>query len=242
MSFPDHLITRDRVAVALERQIILRHIRTTPTARVLDVGCGPGATLRWLSDRMPRNTLVGLEPNADLYRTAVEEQESGPGSSLTFLAGDHTTVPGKWDYIYTQRMLIQLRSWEAQYEAIQMLRNHLTPEGRLVCVEPVQYGLQKLNAARQTVGLPDIVPPGHTHYLPDWGWVAPGLLRVRTFGQVYSLLSRVVEARRAQQEGREPAYMDPDSTEGRLCLALSEMDEWSCEWFGQYHYSVWGAA
>ena len=233
-TFPDHLITKDRLAVALERQIILRYVRDAKT--ILDVGCGTGETLRWLAgQRSPGQRFVGLEPHPDLFAVAVGYLDAAPG--LGFRLGDYTMVASQYDCIYTQRMLIQLPTWEAQIAAIDTLRAHLTPHGRLLCIEPSADGLDRLNAVRMRVGVPAITPPTHATYLPK-SWPGDQPVKDSSFGESYSFLSRVVEAYRAQQEGREPIYMDPDSVEGRLCLALPETGDG----FGQYHYSVWGAA
>ncbi len=241
MTFPDHLITQDRLAVALERQIIARYTRDAAT--VLDVGCGTGETMRWLAERrcIPQS-FVGVDPLGwiaapDCLIHQSYRDEAGT-TDILIVKGDHTTITGQYDCIYTQRMLIQLPTLDEQLAAIQRLRVHLAPNGRLVCVEPSRPGLGRLNAMRLHVGLPAIEPPAHTNYLPALWQPHPGLLSQATFGQSYSFLSRVVEAYRAQQEGREPIYMDLESLEGQLCLRLPETGE--C--FGQYHYSVWGPA
>lgn len=48
----------------------LRRMPMTPTARVLDVGCGTGELLRRLRARYPRASLAGLDPVAEMLSVA----------------------------------------------------------------------------------------------------------------------------------------------------------------------------
>ena len=93
--------------------------------------------------------------------------------------------------------------------------------------ENSQDGLDKINELRSLVGLPEITPPWHNHYLRDSDIEQssfPGLKldAVRHYSSTYYFLSRVVNASLAQKEGKEPEY---DAPVNQLALQLPSIGE-----------------
>ena len=96
--------------------------------------------------------------------------------------------------------------------------------------ENSQDGVDRLNRLRVPLGLPEIVPPWHNHYLTnddirgfaaaltDVEWIRGG----GDYSSTYYFLSRVVNAALAAQRGEEPAY---DSEINRLALRLPSMGD-----------------
>lgn len=91
----------------------------------------------------------------------------------------------------------------------------LKPGGRLILVENFQEGLDNLNSIRKAIGLPDIKTRWHNKYLPmaDFKkFLNNGLFELEyseNIGNFYYLASRVINAKIAAMEGREPDYNSP---------------------------------
>ena len=81
----------------------------------------------------------------------------------------------------TDRCLINLPSLEMQIEAVTKLATILEPGGKLVLIESVQQGQERLNSLRETVGLDPV--PYHLHgYLVEVRKVIGDLTLWREFG------------------------------------------------------------
>ncbi len=76
----------------------LRRLPMTPTARVLDVGCGTGELLRRLRAKYPNAALAGLDPVAEMLAVArdklngTEHLQIGYANSLPWKAGAFDVV------------------------------------------------------------------------------------------------------------------------------------------------------
>jgi SAM-dependent methyltransferase len=68
----------------LRRRLIQNHVRAKPHDKVIDIGCGPAQTLRWL----PGVTYLGLDINAAYIAFAKRTY----GSQGTFVIGDTHSV------------------------------------------------------------------------------------------------------------------------------------------------------
>jgi len=68
----------------LRRRLIQNHVRAKPRDKVIDIGCGPAQTLRWL----PGVTYLGLDINAAYIAFAKRTY----GSQGTFVIGDTHSV------------------------------------------------------------------------------------------------------------------------------------------------------
>lgn len=249
--------TRDLIAVELERRAIAKHVKDG--MRILDVGCGNGETALRLA-REHKIEIVGIDyapymiaaARANLAREACFE------GCVRFDCQDVLAFGGwsqPFDLIYTQRCLVNLGTWERQRFAIERIVSWLKPGGSYLAVECCQDGLDGINELRAMVNLPAITPPWHNRYLrlsemADLAWDLDQRKLVHwvhtdNYSGGYYLLSRVVNAALAQQEGREPDY---DSPINRLAL---ELPAWITGRLGQgvmfvfkkegeSHYGYWG--
>ncbi len=228
--------TRDLIAVELERRAIERHVEDG--MRVLDVGCGNGETLLRLA-RTKVIAIAGVDLSRQMIDAALEDRIlNGQGRSMTrFTVGDVLTsdIDEPFDLIYTQRMLINLGTWERQQTAIRRMLSWLKPGGTLLMVECSQDGLGTTNRLRAMVALPEIKAPSHNRYLVE---MQMGELRDRLTDEgivhvgdpwepepicsTYALLSRVVNAKLAMDAGTEPDY---DSAVNRLALKLPNISD-----------------
>jgi len=146
----------------LEESCVTRYLE--PNFTIVDVGCGDGYSTFEYASRV-RNCL-GLE-QSDLLRSRAEERFAQAGVGNTrFMAGDImdlSSVKDRFDLAITQRVLINLTSWEEQKAAIDNVRSLLRPGGIYVMIENTYEGHDALNEYRVALGMEKI--PKHWHNL-----------------------------------------------------------------------------
>lgn len=229
-----HLLTRDRIARALEVETIAHHVRDGMA--VLDVGCGDGETLCELARRFEIEA-VGVDVAAAMIDRASPSATDAywrgefryTARAPAFWVGDILHIvewnSGHFDLAYTERCLINLPDWETQKRAAANIARCLKPGGLFIMLENSWDGLQAINDMRERVGLYRIEPPSHNRYLRDAEVEAFAtdngcgvvLEAIAEYSGTYYFLSRVVNAALAVAEGREPDY---DSPINRLALSM----------------------
>lgn len=220
--------SQDVIAKALETEAIAKYVQDG--MHILEVGCGNGMTAIELAKRF-QVEILGLDYAEKMVQAATSflEREKVCGK-ISFMVGDvgKLSDSGKrYDLIYTERVLINLKNWEAQRKAIADITDRLRPGGVYVMCENSMDGLEKINDLRSLVGLPAITPPWHNIYFRDDDLrelKIPGieLEKVDCYSATYYFLSRVVNAWLAQEEGKEPSY---DAAVNRLALKLPASGE-----------------
>lgn len=239
-------VTRDPILKEIEMKHVALHVRDG--MRVLDAGCGDGSTLLYLRERFSGCEFVGFDHSAEMVRAAHRRFADRGYLAPTILQGDVTNPPdaikstyprqvGDWfDLVYTERVLINLPDWKTQQAALDALWSLKAPTGTLLCVESCQDGLDRLNGLRRRVGLEPITPPWHNRYVraDEMKRALIFTPEVSDFTSSYYVLSRVVNAKLAQDEGREPAY---DAPVNQLALSLPPL----CEGYGQTWSWKWRA-
>lgn len=86
---------------------LLAHLR--PAMRLLDVGCGPGTITTDLAQRVAPGTVVGLDAAVAVIAEArTLAAEAGPGTELSFAAGDLFHLPfddATFDVVHAHQVL-----------------------------------------------------------------------------------------------------------------------------------------
>lgn len=187
------------------------------TESILDVGCGNGySTVRFAQHALYAK-IVGIDYSEAMIAEALRFRTKRIG----FMYGDvrkklpeRWEAPGTWDVVVSERCLINLASWEEQQAALLNLRDALSPTGKLILVENTVDGLEKLNKLRAQFGLHAITVRWHNRYF-SLDQLEPFLgehfvvKRRENIGNLYYILSRVLHAKMAQDDHREPAYNHP---------------------------------
>jgi SAM-dependent methyltransferase len=127
-------------------------------ARLLDVGCGDGASTVRFAQRVTR--AVGI----DYIRAFVERAQAGAiaQGNVMFEEGDVLNLApvyarhGSFDLVTTIRCLINLASWDNQAHALAEIAACLKPGGLYLASEGWAEGMVGLNLRRARVGLPAI--------------------------------------------------------------------------------------
>lgn len=213
----------------LEIAAALRYLM--PTDRLADVGCGNGeATVRYA--RSVREC-VGLERSAHMRRKAEGNTEAAGIKNLSFREFDILTSPtreAEFDSLVSQRMLINLASWDEQKQGIRNLHRMLKVGGRAILIENTNDAFQAMNDVRVNLGLSPV--PQHWHnrffdYEELMAFVRGGfqLLHFQDFG-LYYLLTRVYTQLFAAFEGfgatakKDPIFEKADQAARRLYDAM----------------------
>ncbi len=220
--------SQDMIGAELERRAILAHV--TDGQRVLDVGCGTGQLTREIAERDPGGVVTGWDNSLAMLRQA----RNAPGGQRVIYQQRNLLEPfedvqylHRYDTITTQRCIINCGDWSAQQRAIRNILALLVPGGQYIMCECSADGLATVNALRGMVDLPFIMQPAHNRYLVNAEVFAlakelqrEGIAQLAAVYQplsTYALLSRIVNARMAANEGRAPAY---DSPVNKLALKL----------------------
>lgn len=229
--------TYDLVLKQLEINAIAGYVRDG--MRVLDAGCGNGITAIELARRHQINLLgIDIAEKMMVAASAMAANKRLKGS-VAFQRGDVRSLSGlrgKFDLIYTERVLINLPDWPSQLQAIKNIIELLRENGLYLMCESSQDGLDGINSLRKQLGLEVINPPWHNRYLRDHEItqaMIPGgrLVEINYFTSTYYFLSRIVNAWLAAQEGKDPDYNAPVN---QLALHLPPKGK-----FGQVRIWVW---
>ncbi len=133
---------------------------------ILDVGCGNGHTLEHLTKIFPECKFYGLEFSPDLYKLALSRKI--PQTEIFNLdCRQDISIDIKFDFIYTERVIINLLNRKDQYDAISNISNKLVAGGRYLLIESFREALMELNLARREMCLEDVSPSKHNLFLSD---------------------------------------------------------------------------
>ncbi len=186
---------------------------------ILDVGCGNGYSTLKFAEAFPNSEFLGVDYAAEMIKYANQARAKRGLKNASFVEGNvlklGNAVDGrKFDYVVSERCIINLGDWEQQKSAILGMKAVLKPGGQLVLVENTQEGLANLNGLRAQFGLHDIKIRWHNFYIPQRSLDALvadefDLVSCENIGNLYYIISRVVYAKLAQMEGHEPRYEHP---------------------------------
>lgn len=177
-------------------------------SKILDVGCGNGYATVKFAKAYPLSKFTGLDISEEMIAKAPKCKNA------RFMVGNVLgALPTGWDAIICTRCLINLDSWIAQQAALENMREALRKGGDLILVENTLQGLDALNGLRGRFGLHEIKTRWHNiyfdlHELRIFLRRNFEVLSETNIGNLYYILSRVVNAKLAQADGREPQYGD----------------------------------
>ena len=194
----------------------LQRIGVGDGARILDVGCGDGATTLSLAERYPGAAVTGVDfsaqmialANAKPARPNVRFGEADVRQLGQALAG------ARFDLVVTNRCLINLTSADEQYAALGEIAASLAPGGWYIGTENFMGGQNAMNALRAQAGLGEIPVRWHNLFFDEAAFADRAgrlfsQLEVVNFSSTYYLVTRVVYSALCKREGVEPDYGHP---------------------------------
>ncbi|MEV6841999.1 class I SAM-dependent methyltransferase [Actinoplanes sp. NPDC051411] len=131
---------------------LLDRIALPAGARCLDVGCGPGETVRLLARRVgPAGHVTGLDSDPALVEVVASDLRS---ENCDILLGDITRdlIPGRYDLVFARLLLFHLPQ---RVEVVRRLWDAVAPGGHLViqdydltsaCCVPAAPGVDEVAA------------------------------------------------------------------------------------------------
>jgi SAM-dependent methyltransferase len=122
-------------------EAVLDRIGLKPGMSCLDIGCGPGAVMRLMADRVgPGGRVTGVDVDGRLGRLALGELRNEGGSEFEFVEGDALkleTVPaGPFDLSFCRLVLMHLSDPVALLEKM----HHWTKQGGYVAAQEFDFG------------------------------------------------------------------------------------------------------
>jgi SAM-dependent methyltransferase len=220
---PETVSILDKNLHQLEIETVSKHLLSSD--RLVDVGCGDGTATAAYAKYVRQ--VVGIERSAEM-RSKAERSVSGL-SNATIRAGDILDATGfgtEWDVAVTQRVLINLTSYEEQEAGIEAIHGCLKPGGRYIMIENTNEGFSVLNDARHLMGIPPVPQHWHNRFFAhsEIDRALAGrfqVLRHYHFG-LYYLLTRVYANMVASFEGwgvqakKDPIFEKLDDAARRL--------------------------
>jgi SAM-dependent methyltransferase len=122
-------------------EAVLDRIGLKPGMSALDIGCGPGAVMRLMGDRVgPAGHVTGIDVDGRLGRLASGELRSQGGSNFEFVEGDALkldALPGApFDLSFCRLVLMHLTDPVALLEKM----HHWTKSGGTVAAQEFDFG------------------------------------------------------------------------------------------------------
>lgn len=190
---------------------------------VLDVGCGNGYSTIRLAHARKHVSIMGVDYSETMiaHANAALAKEKGLSDRLHFVTANALTLSKtpellkkKFDYIVSERCLINVANWNEQRLALLEMKRLLKPRGKIILVENTQEGLDRLNKLRAKFDLKPISVRWHNFYFPEKKFLPFAkktfrLVSAENIGNLYYILSRVLYATLAEREGVQPDYMHP---------------------------------
>lgn len=172
----------DKYAVQLEVKAIKKQLGP---GNMLDVGCGEGENTQKFS-QIRGIMVTGIDYSQNRLKLA---RKNCP--RIKFITADLTKKlpPTKYDYIVSQRFLINLPNWQQQKQVISHLINSLKPKGKLILCEGSLQGVKKLDDFRAKFKLAPIPIRWHNTFIDDNNLQKFGFKLIDGFGG-YFLLTR----------------------------------------------------
>jgi len=147
----------------LEVDFISKYLRKDFS--VGDIGCGDATTVIKIAPQV--KTIVGLERSDLLKKQAKEKVLNAKLKNVQIVDGDILELNWfeKFDLIITERVIINLPSWDLQLRAIDNIHTALKSKGIYIMIENTMDGHLALNKLRDLVGLKPIEMHWHNLYL-----------------------------------------------------------------------------
>ncbi|OGE33585.1 hypothetical protein A3D83_01280 [Candidatus Daviesbacteria bacterium RIFCSPHIGHO2_02_FULL_41_10] len=155
----------DKNLLSLEIRLIKKEI--TGNSKILDAGCGEGeGTLEY--SKIPGVKIHAVDFSETRLNKAalrLKKQKNVLLKKVDFL-GKHS-LDQDYDFIVSQRFLINLMEWELQKKVLLDFKSILKKGGKLILLEGSVNGVNSLNNFRKLFGLKPIPVRWHNLFLDD---------------------------------------------------------------------------
>jgi ubiquinone/menaquinone biosynthesis C-methylase UbiE len=156
-------VVREKEIEWIRNTLRTLQVRQQSALNVLDLGCGNGFVLQVLADHYPSCRFWGVDFSEDLLAIARARNlldinlSRGDARDLVF-------ADASFDFVYTERCLINILDAKEQIEALHEIARVLKRGGHYLMIECFTDGLEDNNKARADCGLPAIKEAYHNKY------------------------------------------------------------------------------
>lgn len=209
--------------------------------KILDIGCGSGTSAFYFASNKNID-ITGLDFSPQMIEQAKLDlkNKNFDNKKMRFFVedikniSDSPNISGEqYDIVMTERVIINLSSWDEQLKAIIDIMKYVKPGGCYLMCENLQEGLDNLNSLRKKMNLEIIDKPWHNRYLTKDEMSSIDEVNVEDcidFSSTYYFFSRIINAELASREGKQPSY---DSSINDLALSLKNHVDLSALDIGQ---------
>lgn len=193
----------------LEIDAFLRMIRKTGLEakkglKILEVGCGNGHNCIYMSKGLSNAQFWGIDYSKEMVEAALKfRDENGMKNRLHIQWGDmmklseDTSVPSDFDFVFTDRVLINLNTHRMQEEAVDQMSSKLRPGGYFMIIENFITVYERQNDLREIMLLDRRKPDSYNLFIDDKTWVKHcekfmKLVTVENFGSLHDILLYVL--------------------------------------------------
>lgn len=153
------------------RQVIEKYNQEEINSSLIEVGCGNGHNLFGLAGLFRRMSLVGVDYSEEMISAAKSMKDDLRVPNVSFATSNALSITdcdlGKktYNFVLSNRMLINLNSWDLQRKALRNLRDLLDENGFLLVIENFTGSYNRQNDLREIVGLPRRTPDSYNKFL-----------------------------------------------------------------------------
>ncbi len=182
---------------------------------VADIGCGNGYSTIKLAKKYPEVHFDGFDYSENMICFAKEIQNEEMIPNVAFHVLDITKDPirGIYDFVFTDRCLINLTSYDLQILAIKSIYNVLSNNGTFVLIENFLDGHNNFNKLRKEFSLKEINIREHNLFfdknkLESFLKTLFKSIEFINISSQYYIGSRIIYSKICADEKKEPDYFD----------------------------------
>ncbi len=149
--------SQDQHLRELEIRAMSKHLSNG--LRILDIGCGNGYTIAKLASEF-ESEFIGIDLSEPMISCAKEITVNlnlkGKAEFRTGNILDLDIDSNSFDVVITERLLINLPTWDDQQKAIRKIHSILKNNGLFLMMDATRQGVDRLNEIRKKVGMEPI--------------------------------------------------------------------------------------
>lgn len=200
-----HTDTIKKLEINALFRAIKRNGQDQTSSEILEVGCGNGYNCLSLAELLPGFKFTGIDYVPEMIDNARKLKSNHPelANRVNFQIGDvlrlheQKDMLREYDFIFTDRCLINLNTSDLQIEALEQLIKKLKSRGYLLVLENSEKTYRRQNDCREAVGLPKRKPAEYNLFINEEIFLGAAqkkmeLLHIEDFGSLHDILLYVL--------------------------------------------------